>query len=195
LRDVDAAQDMGQLLGLEGNAAATYFRHFGRMLRPKDLSTDWDFAQRNRRPPRDPINAMLSFAYAILAKDLTVALLAEGLDPWWGLYHRPRHGRPSLALDLMEEFRPLLADSAVLSAINTGMVEAKDFQVTTAGCVMLPNARRALLRAIEARMDLMVTHPLFGYRCSWRSIVRVQVRLFSRWLRGDVPDYVGMVTR
>lgn len=195
LRDVDAAQDVGQLLGMEGNAAAAYFRHFGRMLRPKDLSTEWDFAQRNRRPPRDPINAMLSFAYAILAKDLTVALLAEGLDPWWGLYHRPRHGRPSLALDLMEEFRPLLADSAVLSAINTGMVEAKNFQVTSAGCVMLPDARRALLRAIEARMDLMVTHPLFGYRCSWRSIVRVQVRLFSRWLRGDVPDYVGMVTR
>lgn len=195
LRDVEVATDAAQLLGCEGNGAAVYFRHFSRMLRPRDFSAEWDFSQRNRRPPRDPVNAMLSFAYAILAKDVTVALLAEGLDPWWGLYHRPRHGRPAMALDLMEEFRPLLADSAVLSAINTGMVERKHFQVTSAGCVMLPEARKALLRAIEARMDLMVSHPLFGYRCSWRSIVRVQVRLFSRWLRGDVPEYVGMVTR
>jgi CRISPR-associated protein Cas1 len=195
LRDVEHATDAAQLLGAEGNAAAAYFRHFSRMLRPRDLSTDWEFSQRNRRPPKDPINAMLSFAYAMLAKDVTVALLAEGLDPWWGLFHRPRHGRPAMSLDLMEEFRPLVSDSAVLSAINTGMVGAKDFLVTSAGCVMLPPARKALLRAFESRMDLMVTHPVFGYRCSWRSIVRVQARMFSRWLRGDVPEYVGMVTR
>lgn len=195
LRDVETASDVGQLLGCEGNGAAVYFRHFGRMLRPRDLSTEWDFVNRNRRPPRDPINAMLSFAYALLVKEVTIAILAEGLDPWWGLYHRPRHGRPSLALDLMEEFRPVLADSAVLSAINTGMVTARDFRTSQAGCVMEAGARKALIRAYEGRMDLLVTHPVFGYRCSWRSIVRTQVRLFSRWLRGDVPDYSGMVTR
>jgi len=195
LRDVDVAAAMNQLLGYEGNGAAIYFRHFGRMLKPRDLSTDWDFENRNRRPPLDPINAMLSFAYALLAKELTVAILAEGLDPWWGLYHRPRHGRPSLALDLMEEFRPLIADSAVLSAVNTGMVSARDFRTSQAGCVMQDGARKALIRAFEGRMDLLVTHPVFGYRCSWRSIVRMQVRLFGRWLRGDVPTYIGMVTR
>lgn len=195
LRDIEAAASVETLLGCEGNAAAIYFRHFARMLRPRDLPTEWDFATRNRRPPRDPINALLSFAYALLTKELTVALLAEGLDPWWGLYHRPRHGRPSMALDLMEEFRPLLADSAVLSAINTGMVAASDFVTTQAGCVMQPGARKAMLRAFEARLDQLVTHPLFGYRCSWRSVVRVQVRLFARWLRGDVPRYAGMVTR
>lgn len=195
LRDVDRASDVGQLLGCEGNGAATYFRNFGRMLKPRDLGTEWDFANRNRRPPKDPINAMLSFVYALLAKDLTVAILAEGLDPWWGMYHRPRHGRPALALDLMEEFRPLVADSAVLSAINTGMVAAKDFQVSQAGCVMLPEGRKAVIRAFEARMEQLVTHPLFGYKLSWRSVVRVQVRLFARWLRGDVPAYTGMVTR
>lgn len=195
LRDVDVAGAMNQLLGCEGNGAAIYFRHFGRMLKPRELSTDWDFENRNRRPPRDPINAMLSFAYALLAKELTVAILTEGLDPWWGLYHRPRHGRPSLALDLMEEFRPLIADSAVLSAINTGMLSGRDFLVSHAGCVMKEGARKALIRAFEGRMDLLVTHPAFGYRCSWRSIVRMQVRLFGRWLRGDVPAYVGMVTR
>ena len=195
LRDIDVATAMNQLLGCEGNAAAIYFRNFGLMLRPRDLSTEWDFATRNRRPPRDPVNAMLSFAYAILVKELTVAILAEGLDPWWGLYHRPRHGRPALALDVMEEFRPLIADSAVLTAINTGMVSARDFKTTQAGCVMQAEARKALLRSIDARLDQLATHPVFGYRCSWRSILRVQVRLFGRWLRGDVPSYTGMVTR
>lgn len=195
LRDVDTAGAVNQLLGCEGNGASIYFRHFGRMLKPRDLSTEWDFVNRNRRPPRDPVNAMLSFAYALLVKELTVAILAEGLDPWWGLYHRPRHGRPALALDLMEEFRPLIADSAVLSAVNTGMVAAKDFRTTQAGCVMQPEARKGLIRAMEARLDSLATHPVFGYRCSWRSILRVQVRLFGRWLRGDVPSYTGMVTR
>jgi CRISPR-associated protein Cas1 len=195
LRDVNVAAAPNQLLGCEGNGAAIYFRHFGHMLRPRDFSTEWDFENRNRRPPRDPINAMLSFAYALLVKEVTVAILAEGLDPWWGLYHRPRHGRPSLALDLMEEFRPLLADSAVLSAVNTGMLSGRDFLVSQAGCVMKEGARKALIRAFEARMDLLVTHPLFGYRCSWRSILRMQVRLFARWLRGDVTTYTGMVTR
>jgi len=195
IRDADVAPGVEQLLGVEGNGAAVYFRHFGRMLRPRDFSTEWDFANRNRRPPRDPINAMLSFLYAILVKEVTVALLAEGLDPWWGLYHRPRHGRPALALDLMEELRPLLADSAVLTAVNTGMVAAKDFVHGASGCALKPEARKALLRAYESRMDSLVTHPLFGYRCSWRSMVRVQVRLFARWLRHDLPDYTGLVTR
>jgi CRISPR-associated protein Cas1 len=165
------------------------------MLRPRDLSTEWDFTQRNRRPPRDPINAMLSFLYAVLVKEVTVAVLAEGLDPWWGLFHRPRHGRPSLALDLMEEFRPLLSDSAVLTAVNTGMVTAKDFTTSNAGCAMAADGRKGLLRAFESRLDSLVTHPLFGYRCSWRAVVRVQARLFARWLRGDIADYTGLVTR
>lgn len=195
LRDIGIAAAPNQLLGCEGNGAAIYFRHFHRLLRPRDLDATWDFATRNRRPPRDPINAMLSFAYALLVRELTVAILAEGLDPWWGLYHRPRHGRPALALDLMEEFRPLLADSAVLSAVNTGMVAAKDFRTSKSGCVMLPEARKAMLRAYEARMDQLVTHPTFGYRCTWRAIIRVQVRLFARWLRGELSSYSGMVTR
>lgn len=195
LRDLPLATAMNQVLGCEGRAAATYFQHFGRMLRPRDITTEWDFNNRNRRPPRDPINAMLSFCYAMLAKDLTVAILAEGMDPWWGLFHQPRHGRPSLALDLMEEFRPLIADSAVLTAINTGMVTSKDFVRSQAACALKPDGRKALLKAFESRMDTLATHPMFQYRCSWRAIIRLQVRLFSRWLRGDVPSYVGIVTR
>lgn len=195
LRDIERVDGVDELLGCEGRAAAVYFRYFGRMLKPRDLATDWDFNNRNRRPPRDPINAMLSFAYALLAKELTVAILADGLDPWWGLFHRPRHGRPSLALDLMEELRPLIADSAVITAVNTGMVAARDFLASQAGCTMRSSARKALIRAYEARINLMLTHPTFGYRCSWRSIVRMQVRFFARWLRGDVPAYLGVMTR
>ncbi|MFW6106588.1 MAG: CRISPR-associated endonuclease Cas1, partial [bacterium] len=108
------AKSAQQLLGLEGNLAARYYANFAAMLSPRDFDADWDFTKRTRRPPTDPVNAMLSFGYALLAKECTVATLTEGLDPWWGLYHRPRHGRPALALDLMEEFRPIVVDSAVI---------------------------------------------------------------------------------
>ncbi len=195
LGKVEHAGSIEELRGLEGNVAALYFRHFSRMLRPRDFDAEFDFQGRNRRPPRDPINALLSFGYALLAKECTVALMGEGLDPWWGFFHRPRHGRPALALDLMEEFRAVVVDSAVLTAVNTGMVARKDFRVTKAGCVLTAPARRAFIRAYEARLDQLVTHPIFDYRASWRSILRVQARLLCRWLRGDVPGYIGMTTR
>jgi CRISPR-associated protein Cas1 len=138
---------------------------------------------------------MLSFAYALLAKECTVALLSEGLDPYWGFYHRPRHGRPALALDMMEPLRPIIADSAVITAINTGMVSASQFTIAASGCAMNDGARKALLRAYEARLDQLVTHPLFDYRCSWRSVILLQARLLSRWLRGDIATYSNIVTR
>ena len=165
------------------------------MLKPRGFSGEWDFHGRNRRPPRDPVNALLSFGYAMLAKECTVALAAEGLDPFWGFYHRPRHGRPSLALDVMEPLRPLIVDSAVLTAVNTSMVSGGDFVTAASGCVLKPSGRKAFIRAYEARLDQLVTHPLFDYRCSWRTILKLQARLLSRWLRGDVPSYKNVVTR
>jgi len=195
LRKVPEAESAEILLGLEGNLAARYYANFGSLLAPRDFDASWDFRTRNRRPPKDPVNALLSFGYAMLAKECTVAILAEGLDPWWGLYHKPRHGRPALALDLMEEFRPLVVDSAVITAVNTGMVAASDFTRSQAGCILAPKGRKAFIRAYEARLDQLVTHPVFDYRCSWRSIIRLQARLLARWLQGDVPQYVGMVTR
>ncbi len=192
---VPDVQSPQQLLGIEGGIAAQYFRHFAAMLRPRDFDAEWDFARRNRRPPRDPVNAMLSFGYALLTKECTVALLAEGLDPWWGLYHKPRHGRPALALDLMEPFRPLVVDSAVVTAVNTGMVRGSDFTRSAAGCMLNDRGRKAMIRAYEARLDQLVTHPLFDYRCAWRAIIRLQARLLARWLRGDLPRYQSMVTR
>lgn len=195
LARIPQATAADQLLGMEGNLAAIYFRHFSGMLRPKDFDAEWDFATRNRRPPRDPVNAMLSFGYALLTKEATVALLAEGLEPWWGLYHQPRHGRPSLALDLMEPFRPLVVDSAVVTAVNTGMVRSRDFVRSANGCMLNASGRKALIRAYEARLDQLVTHPVFEYRCAWRAIIRVQARLLARWMRGDVPEYESVVTR
>jgi CRISPR-associated protein Cas1 len=159
------------------------------------LSPGLDFEGRNRRPPRDPMNALLSFAYAILVKDLTVALLSVGFDPFLGFFHRPRYGRPALALDLMEEFRPLIADSVVLTAVNTGVVRATDF-VRRAGAVSLTEAcRTRFLRAYERRMDELVTHPLFGYRISYRRVLEVQARLLARHLGGEIPVYPGFTTR
>lgn len=190
--DVESTQS---LLGLEGSLAARYFANFAALLSPRDFDADWDFSSRNRRPPKDPINAMLSFGYAMLAKECTVALLSEGLDPWWGIYHKPRHGRPALALDLMEEFRPLIVDSAVITAVNTGMVSARSFQRSQAGCLLIDTGRKAFIRAYEARLDQLVTHPVFDYRCSWRSIIRVQARLLNRWITGELPEYKGMTTR
>jgi len=195
LRKIDLADDNDTALGVEGALAAHYFENFGALLRPRDFDAAWDWHSRNRRPPRDPVNALLSFGYALLVKECTVALLSEGLDPWWGFYHQPRHGRPALALDLMEEFRPLIVDSAVITAVNTGMVAANDFTRSRAGCVLGDSGRKAFIRAYEARLDQLITHPAFDYRCSWRSVIRLQARLLARWLRGDVPRYVGMTTR
>jgi CRISP-associated protein Cas1 len=195
LRKVPHAGSQQELLGLEGGLAANYYGAFSSLLRPRELEAEWDFSTRNRRPPRDPVNALLSFGYALLVKECTTALLGEGLDPWWGFYHQPRHGRPALALDLMEEFRPLIADSAVLTAINNGMVRESHFVRSRAGCVLNDAGRKAFIRAYEARLDQLATHPLFDYRCSWRSLIRVQARVLARWLRGDVPAYIGITTR
>jgi CRISPR-associated endonuclease Cas1 len=185
---------LDHLRGWEGGAAAVYFAAFPGMLRNDAVGT-FDFNARNRRPPKDPVNALLSYAYALLAKECSVALLGEGLDPWWGLYHQPRHGRPSLALDLMEPFRPVIADSVVLTAINTGMIQQRHFIVNANGCAMQPAGRKALLQAWEQRLDQLFTHPEFDYRCSWRTILRIQARLLVRWLRGDIPHWSCPVVR
>lgn len=192
---VDTVGDSAELLGVEGSAAAQYFGGFGTMLRSTDTVGTFDWASRNKRPPRDPVNAMLSFAYALLAKECSVALLSVGLDPHWGLFHQPRHGRPSLGLDLMEEFRPLIADSAVLTAINTGMVSDRSFVRSAGVCSLDAHGRKALIRAYEARLDQLVTHPMFDYRLSWRRVIFAQARILERVIRGEIAEYCGMVTR
>ena len=195
---VDEAHSLETLLGAEGRIAALYFGAFASMIRPRDGDaelTGFDFNGRNRRPPRDPVNAMLSFGYAMLTKDATVALLAAGLDPYWGVYHQPRHGRPSLALDLMEEFRALIVDSAVITAINTGVVDSSCFETTPHGCALTAKGRKAFLRTYEVRMDQLITHPVFEYRVSWRRVLAVQAQLLARVFRGAITDYPAITTR
>ena len=124
-----------------------------------------------------------------------MALMSEGLDPWWGLYHQPRHGRPALALDIMEPCRPAVVDSAVISAINTGMVQRSSFDISASGCILKPDGRKGFIRAYDGRLDQLITHPVFDYRCSWRVVIRLQAASWPAGFRGGIPDYTSMTTR
>jgi CRISP-associated protein Cas1 len=196
----EAAEAMESLLGIEGTAARLYFQAYAGLLKPPAVEgeaapTAFDFEGRNRRPPRDPTNAMLSMGYALLVKDLVVAAMSIGFDPYLGFYHQPRYGRPALALDVMEEFRPLIVDSLVLSAVNTGAIRAGDFIRRGGACAFTQPGRAKFLRAYERRVDEEVTHPIFGYRLSYRRTLEVQLRLLARYLTGEIPEYPPFVTR
>jgi CRISPR-associated protein Cas1 len=187
---------LDQLLGIEGTAARLYFGAFAGMIKVDDGETPaFSFEHRNRRPPRDPVNALLSLAYSLLSKDLTIICSMVGLDPFWGFYHQPRFGRPALALDLMEMFRPLIADSVVLTAVNTGMVGAEDFVRVGPAVSLTPSGRKGLLRAYEQRMDALVTHPIFDYRVSYRRVLEIQTRLLARFISGEIDEYPTFETR
>ena len=197
------ASDTNTLLGLEGEAAAVYFRAFAGLLRER-RSDDTDssgelpafrFDRRNRRPPTDPVNALLSFAYAIMTRTFTVTLSAIGFDVYRGFYHRPRYGRPSLALDLMEPFRPIVADSTVLQAINNGEVKPDDFLHGGAGTALKPGGRKRFIAAFERRLAQETTHPVFGYRLTMRRLIEVQGRLLGRFLMGEIKEYPHYLPR
>ena len=156
---------------------------------------DYLFRHRDRRPPKDPVNAPLSLAYSVLTRDLTITCHAIGLDPLIGFCQQSRFGRPALALDLMEEFRPLIADSAVLTAVNSRMVRADD--VVTAGdsVTLSKPGRKGLIRAYEQRMVAQEIHPLFGYRVSYWRVLEIQARLLARFITGEATRYPGFDTR
>ena len=189
---VQRVDSIDTLLGVEGNAARVYFRSFAGMLR-RDLPFSFD--GRNRRPPRDPVNAMLSLAYALLTSEWTSTLSAVGFDPYMGYLHRVRYGRPSLALDMMEEFRPIIADSVVVNAINKGIVGPDDFVQAHTAVALRPAGRRRFIQSFERRMDELITHPIFGYRISYRRVLDVQSRLLGRYLMGEIDTFPEFVTR
>lgn len=191
------APSVASLLGVEGTAARLYFEQLPTMIRP-DLGLPggaFEFDGRNRRPPRDAVNCLLGYLYSLLVKDLTVTLTAVGFDPYLGFYHRPRFGRPALALDLAEEFRPLVAESVMLNLVNNGEVGRGDFVSRAGGVSLSPSGRKAVIAAYERRLDHEITHPVFGYRISYRRVLDVQARLLGAHLLGEVPDYVPFVTR
>jgi CRISPR-associated protein Cas1 len=195
-KKAEKGEALDSLLGIEGTAARTYFGAFNGMLKGTGgVSGAFDLDGRNRRPPRDPVNALLSFTYSLLTKDVTLAVASVGLDPLLGFYHQPRFGRPALALDLMEEFRPIVADSVVLAAINGSVVCEGDFLVHPSGVSLRPAARRRMLLAYERRMDQLIAHPIFGYRISYRRVLEVQARLLSRSILGEIGEYPSFRTR
>jgi CRISPR-associated protein Cas1 len=214
--DARTAESLAELLGIEGAAAAEYFAEFAGFLRaspaPDELDaplpesgaaactgdSDWvrfDFRTRNRRPPADPVNAMLSLAYSLLAKECTLAAIAVGLDPYVGFYHQPRHGRPALALDVMEEFRPLIAESVVITAINNRMIGPGDFVRAGNAVNFSAPGRKQFIVAFEQRMNALITHPVFEYKVSYRRALELQMRILARVLTGELESYIPFMTR
>ncbi len=202
-----------ELLGTEGIAANIYFENFNGMIKAKDEldllndhkeETDADkttnemtfnFKSRNRRPPTDPVNALLSLAYSLLAKDCTIAALAVGFDPYIGFYHRPRFGRPALALDLMEEFRPIIAESVVITAINNRMLNQKDFVKSGKSVNLNAAGRKKFFYAYEQRMNTIFTHPIFDYKITYRRALEIQARLLAKTLTDEISEYVPIIVR
>lgn len=197
VRRAQRATDLGELLGAEGQAAARYFGAFSAMLRPvtDGETAPFDFQTRNRRPPTDPINALLSYAYSLLVRAWTVAVTAVGFDCYRGFYHQPRYGRPALSLDMMEPFRPLIADSCVIQAVNNGEVRPTDFVRAGGGVALTDDGRKRFIGTFERRLSHEITHPIFGYKLSYRRLLELQARLLARHLLGELDEYPNFTTR
>ena len=192
----ERTEDAASLLGIEGTAARLYFEAFPALLTGADSLPGPQFSGlRNRRPPADAVNCLLSFCYGLLTKEMLAACLAVGFDPYVGLFHRPRFGRPALALDLAEEFRPLLADSTVLTLVNNREISASDFTVRAGAVTLTADGRKSVIRAWERRMTTEVKHPMFGYAVSYRRAVELQARILATRLTGELSSYEPLVTR
>ena len=185
---VEVCEDLDQLRGLEGEAAQRYFDRFNALILQQ--REDFVFTSRSRRPPLDPVNALLSFAYSLLANDCTAALEGAGLDPYVGFLHRARPGRRSLALDLMEELRTVYADRFVLSCINQKVVNSRHFEKQENGAVLLTeDGRRTFLHAWQLKKREVITHPFLKEKINWGLVPHVQALLLARTLRGDLEIY------
>jgi CRISP-associated protein Cas1 len=194
IRSVEQVSDLEKLRGMEGYAAKSYFAAFSSMVRTS--RTVFEFVERSRRPPRDPINALLSFVYTLLVNECVSACEGVGLDPQMGFLHTLRPGRPALALDLMEELRALLADRLVLTLINRGQITADDFIERPGGAIYLTeDGRKTLLAAYQKRKQEELLHPIVNEKMPMGLVPHVQARLLARHLRGDVPHYQPFILR
>lgn len=188
------SESLAQLLGIEGFSARLYFTQFQSMLKSQDINT-FNFESRNRRPPQDPVNCLLSYTYALVLKDQLIACLMVGMDPYLGFYHTPKYARPALALDLMEPLRPIIADSVVISLINRGEIVGKDFDISPAGVFLTPQARKKVILSYEKRMQTMIIHPRLNYKITYRRLLELQVRLLASYILQDIPSYQSFVVR
>ena len=180
----------GTLLGLEGSGTAFYFGVFGRLL--KD---DLGFEGRQRRPPRDPVNALLSYGYVLLMNQVASAVSLVGLDPYVGFLHSSQFGKPALALDVMEAFRPVVVDSVVLTLLNNAMIGRQDFEEELGAWRLTERGRRTFLAKFEERLDTAVQHPVFDYKATYRRSLELEVRLVAKWLAGEIPQLKPFVVR
>jgi len=185
-----AGSTWGTLLGYEGSGSAAYFKSFGALLRE-----GWVFPGRNRRPPTDPVNALLSFAYTLLHNQMLSAVQTVGLDPYVGFLHGTQYGKPAMSLDLMEEMRPVLADSVVLTVINKQIIKPDDFEEELGAYRLNDKGRRSFLEQWEARLETELQHPVFSYKVTYRRALEMQARLAARWLLGEIPAYPPLLVR
>lgn len=175
-------QTLDQVRGVEGLAAREYFACWQNM-----VGKQWTFNGRNRRPPTDPVNSLLSFAYALLQSQVMAAVNVAGLDPYIGYLHEVHHGQPAMVLDLMEEFRALIADNLVLSVLNKQEIQPQDFNESLGAYRLKDNAKKTFLQAFDKKMNDEFKHPVFDYRCTYRRGIELQARLLSRHLQEGVP--------
>ncbi|OYV86925.1 MAG: subtype I-C CRISPR-associated endonuclease Cas1 [Ignavibacteriae bacterium 37-53-5] len=186
LQDIQRAETLDELRGIEGECAAMYFGVLSSLITVEDFG----FTTRSKRPPLDPANALLSFLYAILANDVRSAVETTGLDPQVGFLHQLRSGRPSLALDIMEEFRAYLGDRIMLNLINLKQVSKKDFEIRESGEVrMSDEARKTVLAAYQKRKQEEITHPFLGEKMTVGLLPHIQAQLLARYVRGDILEY------
>jgi len=181
---------MGSLQGLEGAGSAIYFGAF-----PKLLRATFGFAGRRKRPPTDPVNALLSFGYVLLMNNVLSAIGLVGLDPYVGYLHSSQYGKPALALDLMEEFRPVVVDSVVQGVINNRILDEGDFVAELGAYRLTDPARRKFLQKFEERLTQTVRHPTFNYQATYRRCLELQVRLLAKALTGEIAGYPAFVVR
>ncbi|MBF2050589.1 MAG: type I-D CRISPR-associated endonuclease Cas1 [Elainella sp. C42_A2020_010] len=188
-KQVEQQTTLDKARGIEGMAAREYFALWQAM-----LGNSWSFTGRNRRPPTDPVNSLLSFAYGLLRGQVTTAVHLAGLDPYIGYLHEVHHGQPALVLDLMEEFRPLVADNIVLAVLNNRELQPKDFTESLGAYRLSDDGRKRFLQAFERKMTSEFTHPVFGYRCTYRRAIELQARLLGRHLQEEIP-YKPLILR
>lgn len=181
---------MGRLQGLEGAGSAAYFGVFGRLLR-----YDLGFRRRVRRPPTDPVNALLSFGYTLLLNNVLSAVAQVGMDPYVGYLHSSQYGKPALALDLMEEFRTPVVDSVVITVINNRIVQAEHFSEELGAYRLSDAGRRRFLEAFEERLATSIEHPVFGYKASYRRCLELQARLAAKLVMGEIEQYTPFRVR
>lgn len=190
-KQAQAATSIERARGLEGEGAATYFAAFGRLVGGNGFS----FTRRVRRPPTDPVNAMLSFGYALLATAAGTAVRAVGFDAHVGYLHQERYGRESLSLDLVEEFRPIIVDALVVAMLHRRMVTPADFEQDATACRMTAGTRRLFIGQFARKLETEIVHPVLQQRVTHRRAIELQARLLAKHLIGELPAYVTFSKR